>query len=625
MCGIAGSIDRNGVELKDLEKMTDVVAHRGPDASGLWLAPDRSVGLGHRRLSIIDLSSNANQPMFDAQLNISVVFNGEIYNFVEIRKLLEKKGHRFLTSSDTEVLLKAYAEWGLGSLARLEGMFAFGLYDGVNGKVVLARDRVGKKPLYYYADNARFVFGSQVKSLAQHSSFRREIDLDALNAYFAFGYVPGEMSIFKNVRKLAAGSCLTLDIKSLNFTVDRYWELPGQEPFGSQSVDEVANEFESLFLDAVRKRMVADVPYGALLSGGLDSSLVVAAMCHVTDAPVRTFSIGFEEQDHDERVYASKIAEYFKTRHHELIVRAEGLDIMEELTEAFDEPFADPSLIPTHFLMKMVKGEVSVALSGDGGDEVFCGYHAYSRTLIDQRLNSSFFRPIKKIAAMAGRILPDSIPGKQRLLRQTMSAEESFLDRRMTGYFREAARRTLFTADVLTDLGGRFLYPEIGGLLNLKEGREDLVYRLTAADFKSYLVDDILVKVDRASMWNSLEVRCPFLDHRIVEFSFGKVPSEMKFHNSTLKYLLKVMAKKYLPRDFELNRKWGFALPLKKWLRCKEGLEWGARFEKKPNSYISGKNVQRLVAEHITGKADHSNRLFAVMVFDLWKSRWLGD
>jgi len=624
MCGIVGIIDKERVDIECLTRMTDVISHRGPDDSGIWLNPDHTLGFGHRRLAILDLSSNASQPMFDPQLNISLIFNGEIYNFAEIRNNLEKEGHVFRSNSDTEVLLKSYAHWGLDCLSHLQGMFAFALYDGTRNKVLLARDRAGKKPLYYSASGHRFVFASELKSLVQNHFFSKELDIEALNSYFALGYIPGEMAIYKDARKLPAGSWLLLNPLDMSFTVKPYWSIPPQEQPEETSTANLLSGFESLFMDAVSKRMVADVPYGALLSGGLDSSLIVAAMSRISDKPIKTFSIGFEERDHDERPYARQIADYFKTEHTEQIIRMDNLNILEELMDAFDEPFADASMVPTHYLMKMVRDEVTVALSGDGGDEVFGGYHAYSRTMFDQKTDFAFTRPLKKLAVICGSFLPDSMYGKQRLLRQTMSPEESFLDRRMAGYFRHNMRQQLFTSSILDELGEKFQAPEIRGLHCLESGDGDLLYRLTASDYKTYLADDILVKVDRASMWNSLEVRSPFLDHRIVDFSFKSVPSNMKLHGSTLKYIPKMLAKKILPQGFMIERKWGFAVPLKKWFRGDMGQKWIDRCLGDTSDFFRGDFVKRLFAEHRAGLADHSTQLFSVICFALWKERWLG-
>ena len=622
MCGIAGYIDKRGIDLTLLEKMTSVLTHRGPDDHGIWTAPGAAVGFGHRRLSILDLSSSGRQPMVDRTQQVAVVFNGEIYNYRLLRAELELKGHRFVSTSDTEVLMKAYSEWGLTCLNRLEGMFAFALHDAQQNRLVLARDRSGEKPLYYAFYGGRLAFASELKAILQDPSFSRDLDPQALNHYFALGYIPGERTIYKDAKKLRAGSSLVVDLGSMASRHDTYWRLPDYQPEEPATTKQVTAEFERLFEDAVKLRQAADVPLGVLLSGGIDSSLVVALMARTTTGPIRTFSIGFAEQDHDERPHSRLVARHFGTEHSEHVVNVQDLDVLEDLSSAFDEPFADPSLLPTYYLMRMTRQHVTVALSGDGGDELFGGYDAYRHTLADEHLASYLPRLVRQTVVAGGALLPEWMPGKQRLRRQLMTPQQSFVDRRMAGYFRLDDRLHLLSPSMLGLLNDDVAAPELTALTGMARHDADTLQMMTRYDFHNYLSDDILVKVDRTSMWASLEVRAPFLDSRLIDFAFRRLPSEYKVRGGVQKFLPKELARQLLPPEFAVHRKQGFAAPLKRWFAGKPGAVWLERLREQKHEWLRSECVNRLIIEHREGKADHGNRLFSMIMFMLWAQRW---
>ncbi len=624
MCGIAGIIDRRGADEGLLKEMRDAIAHRGPDAAGIWLSPDRIVGLAHRRLSIIDLSDAGRQPMPDNGGAACITFNGEIYNFQEIRGKLESKGHAFKSRTDTEVILKAYRQWGFDCLAAFNGMFAFAIYDEKKKIVFLARDRAGKKPLYYTADSGKFAFASEIKSLLKDRSVPREIDLQALNHYLTFGYIGGRQSIFGSVRKLPPACAMVYDINTGGIKTWNYWQPPVPQS-KARTEDELLEELEALLHDAVRLRMISDVPLGAFLSGGTDSSLIVAIMSRISGTPVKTFSIGFDEGRYNELPYARIVARHFGTDHQEIIVKPDAFSVLPELVRQFDEPFADSSMIPTWYVSRATRQHVTVALSGDGGDELFGGYSSYLGTLGNYYASKFIPSFVRKGIAGAAVFLPDKIKGKRQLLRLGCDPYDAFIDRVSHNCFKRRYRSSLLSGDVMAALGEGFIEPEASMRRCLLGGQYDFVNRLGRADFLNYLPDDILVKVDRASMFVSLEVRAPLLDYRIAEFSFGNVPGSLKVKGMrTQKYLLKKLAKKMLPVELDVNRKWGFAIPVAEWFR-------GPLFNQVRNVLLDGQNslfnrgyIERLLAEHRAG-ISHEGRLFALMVFSLWKNSYLGD
>ncbi len=624
MCGILGVVDNKGLDKELLRQMRDTMFHRGPDDAGAWVSRDRKVGLAHRRLSIIDLSEAGRQPMSDSEGKIWITYNGEIYNFQEIREELRKKGYSFKSRTDTEVIIKAYKEWGSDCLQKFNGMFAFGIYDDREKILFMARDRVGKKPLYYMQNkhNGRFVFASEIKAFLKDKSFSKEIDTQALNFYFTFGYIPGELCIFKGIKKLPPAHAMIYYLNTGQKKVWSYWDAPlliEKRP----SEDELLEELESLLEDAVRLRMISDVPLGAFLSGGVDSSLVVAMMSKVSDKPVKTFSIGFEDDEYNELPYARIVAEHFGTEHHELIVKPDTFSILPELVRQFDEPFADSSMLPTYYVSKATREHVTVALSGDGGDELFGGYRLYLAALFDYYIRMLIPPLFGKRIARAAEYLPEKrlYRVKRQLLKLKLDLYDAFVERSSDPHFEERYRRRLLSKDILNN---KFLEPELSRRNYLLQRKGDFINRLTYTDMKTYLPDDILVKVDRASMLVSLEVRAPLLDYRIAEFSFKNIPGSLKVKRLTTKYLLKNLARKILPKELDINRKWGFAVPISKWFRGTLSTDIEEILLGDGSGFLNQSYIRELLDEHRAG-IDHSGRLFTLLVFYLWKREYLGN
>lgn len=618
MCGIAGIVDKKGVDRALLVRMRDTMVHRGPDDSGIWLNPNRTVGLAHRRLSIIDLSEAGKQPLCDRDGKVWITYNGEVYNFLEIREELKKKGYEFRSHTDTEVIANAYKEWGTDCLGRFNGMFAFGIYDEEKKMLFIARDRVGKKPLYYSRQNGCLRFASELKALLKDPSLSKEIDFQALNHYLTFGYIGGDLCIFKSVRKLPPAHAMTYNAIKDESRIWKYWECPR---FSGKilSEDELIEDLETLLRDAVRLRMISDVPLGAFLSGGLDSSLIVAMMSKITKDPVKTFTIGFEESRYNELPFARIVANHFGTDHHEIMVKPEAFSILPELVRQFDEPFADSSMIPTYYVSKATKEYVSVALSGDGGDELFGGYSQYQGTLANHYISQFIPLVFRKQIAKIAELLPQKIGARRHLSRVKYDPYDAFLDRCSCMYFNSLYRRCLLNSDVIDFLGDSFMMPETMRREHLMQTTYDFINCLSHADFKTYLPDDILVKVDRASMLVSLEVRAPFLDYRIVDFSFKNIPGNLKVKGVTLKYLLKKLARRILPRELSLNRKWGFSIPASEWFRRSLFPELEKTLLEHRSGLFKKGYIHRLLAEHKSG-TDHSGRIFSLFVFSLWEN-----
>ena len=567
MCGICGkfSFQRHEKVSEDLlDRMCRQIRHRGPDDQGIYVKD--CIGLGMRRLSIIDVAGGR-QPIHNEDKSVWVVFNGEIYNFQELRDDLERKGHFFLTNSDTEVIVHAYEAYGLDCLKKFRGMFAIALWDETRQRLVLARDRVGKKPLYYTVADGALLFGSEIKSLLQDSSVARRVDLRALDLYLTFQYVPTPLTMFQGIHKLPPASVLLCEDGTVK--VERYWELDDTWD-GSWDVEECCERLLSLLKESVRLRMISDVPLGAFLSGGMDSSGVVAFMAEQSRFPVKTFSIGFEEEEFSELKYARIVAQRFGTDHHELIVKPNITDLIPKLAWHFDEPFGDSSAIPTYYLSEMTRRSVTVALSGDGGDELFAGYTKYplfERMVTTHPIVSSLQRALNKPLSMIDPCMfPDgSVAGRliRSLTVRTMSPEaRNFY---WLSYYDEHFKRRLYSAEIrnlVSPKDAEMVYAE-----QLNASRQgDPISRILMADFLKYLPDDLLVKVDIASMANSLEVRCPLLDHHVVEFA-AKIPWSYKVKGGETKWILKKAFAKVLPPEIVNRNKQGFAIPLDRWFR----------------------------------------------------------
>ncbi len=634
MCGIAGIVSDTGGSLESrLRPMVDAQTHRGPDAGGVW--SDGRCALGHRRLSIIDLSDAGRQPMSNARGDIQITFNGEIYNFQHLRRELERLGHSFRTRTDTEAIIYAYEQWGAGCLARLRGMFAFGIWDRRRSRLFLARDRVGKKPLFYAQFGDHFLFASELQGLLADKRVPREVDPPAIDAYLSYGYVPAPHTAFKGVYKLPPAHYLTLDLKRTGFEkrVDRYWSLD-YEPKLRIDEDEACEVLREKMTEAVRLRMISDVPLGAFLSGGVDSSVVVGLMAELSGAKVKTFSIGFDEAAYDETAHARRIAERWGTDHHEFIVEPDALSILPELVRHYGEPYADSSAIPTFYVAQMARRHVTVALNGDGGDESFAGYERYLANYLAERMRSV---PGAAAAARAlSRVIPDSINPKslaRRARRFLAAASRPMAERypRWLKMFQDEAKSRLYS-------------PEFSGLLNGQSGgamralfdgamptcppTHSPTHPIDAAmaiDVASYLPYDLLVKVDITSMANSLEARSPFLDHEVMEFA-ARLPVDIKFRGGRLKSLLKRAFADMLPTENVNRRKMGFGVPVGQWFRgAMRELSQDALLSPRSleRGYFRGPEVRRLVDEHLGRRADHSFQIWSLLMLELWHREYI--
>jgi asparagine synthase (glutamine-hydrolysing) len=613
MCGIAGIAARAPVaDRAVLGAMRDALRHRGPDDAGSWWSPDGCVGLGHRRLSILDLSAAGHQPMEAAGGRVQVVFNGEIYNFRELRDELRGAGHAFRSGSDTEVLLAAYLEWGTECLPRLRGMFAFALWDAAERRLFLARDRAGEKPLFYRHTPEGLSFGSELKALMADPGMPRELDPEGLEFYLAYGYVPGERCILRGVRKLPAAHAATWSAADGSMRVWRWWDLP-TAALGEADPEALLDELDSLLGDAVRAQLVADVPVAVLLSGGIDSSLVTAMAARASSTPVSTFTVTFPGHGaFDESAHASRVAEHFGTRHTALPVEPATVEILPELARQYDEPLADSSMLPTYLVSKLVRRQATVALGGDGGDELFGGYGHYGWIQRQEQLRRVLPRPARALMARMGAALPVGTRGRNHLVAFGGDVRDSIAGVNL--YFDAATRRRL--------LGGRVegtAVPEAykGGL---GAGAGTALRQATTGDFRAYLTDDILVKVDRASMLTSLEVRAPFLDPRVIEFAFGRVPDRLRATAGEQKVMLRRLAARLLPPELAAAPKRGFSLPLAAWFRG----SWGAFIEEvlmDEGSLFDRGTVRGMVERQRRGLAN-THRLFALALFELWRREY---
>jgi asparagine synthase (glutamine-hydrolysing) len=619
MCGIVGVAGRRGWANRDgLITMRDTMSHRGPDNAGVWWSDDGRVGLAHRRLAIIDLSPAGRQPMTDAGGDLWITYNGEIYNYRELRSDLERVGYRFRTSSDTEVLLAAYRKWGPECVERLNGMFAFGLYDTRGRKLILGRDRAGEKPLFYRTSGDRIVFASELKALMADPNLDRIIDPMALQQYLAYGYVAGGACILAGVRKLPAAHIATYELDTGTLTLAEYWRLPepGSKPAESPETLDVA--LEAALRDSVRQRLVADVPVGILLSGGIDSSLVTAMAAQVSGR-VKTFTISFAGHvAYDEAEYARSVAKHFGTDHTELVAEPSTVELLPELARQYDEPLADSSMVPTYLVSRLVRKHATVALGGDGGDELFGGYLHYSWLQRQERLRRAVPHRLRlRMGDAAARFLPAGFRGRNYILGLSRDLPGSIAQ--FNSYFDGALQRRLLaplvTAGVLDGPP-----PEVYKTSLCRPG-QTVLQAATSIDFSTYLVDDILVKIDRASMLASLEVRAPWLDHRLIEFAFGRVPDALRATVRERKILPRRFAARLLPGGLDLARKQGFSLPLSNWLQG----QWGRYVERvladaDPRIFDPA-TVRELIEGQQRGYSN-AQRLFALVMFELWRREY---
>lgn len=604
--------------------MNDTLAHRGPDDSGIYVKD--SVALGHRRLSIIDLSTGR-QPIYNEDDSMAIVFNGEIYNFEELQRQLEGRGHRFRTRSDTEAILHAYEEWGEESPARLRGMFAYAIWDGQRRRLFLARDRIGKKPIYFVDTPKVFLFGSEIKALLTHPDWPREIDPEALTDYLTYLYVPAPKSIFRSVRKLTPGHSLTVDQSGSRLR--EYWDLRFRSEEG-RSEAAWTEELGGRIQESVRIRLKSEVPLGAFLSGGLDSSIVVGSMSRLMDRPVETMSIGFEEETYNEIPFAREVARRFATRHHEYIVGTDAAEMLWTLARVYDEPFADSSSLPTFHVSRIARKNVTVALSGDGGDENFAGYRRYVFDVLEQRLRrflpSSLRQPLFGGIARIypkGDWLPRPLRAKTLLANLSIGSEEGYF-RTMSAFLPET-KEMLLRPEWLERLSGYDSFSVLDSHFR-KAGTTDALSMIQYVDIKTYLPDDILVKVDRASMANALEVRAPLLDHELMEY-VATIPSRFKLRGGTGKYILKQVAKGFLSPSLVHRKKMGFSVPLDEWFRGilrPVVMELLLNPKSRVGEYFRPDVVRCLWDEHQSGWRNHGTGLWVLLTLESWHRMYLG-
>ena len=614
MCGIVGCTDA----LHELAQARDSMRHRGPDDAGLsWDSiGGHDVGLAQRRLAIIDCSPAGHQPMVDAQQEMTIVFNGEIYNFLELRRELEALGHHFRSRSDTEVLLAAYRQWGVDCPQRLNGMFAFCIYDTSRQRLFLARDRAGEKPLFYRHLNGRLIFASEVKALLQLPGVTRQLNHDALEFYLAYGYVPGDMCMLQGIHKLPQGHAMLYDLPHDELRIWRYWQLPEHRPDPKVGDEELVDELEVLLEDSVRRQLVADVPVGVLLSGGLDSSLVTAMVARASSKPVKTFTVSFPGHgSFDESPFARLVASHFGTEHIELEGEIASVDLLPMLAEQFDEPLADHSMIPTYLVSKLIREHATVALGGDGGDELFGGYFQHS--WIQQLEQRRRFVPqfvFDLLRSPAQHLIPTGMRGRNYLLALLQNVPDGIAQFNL--YFDAAARRELLAP--LRDPGK--LTPE-RFKVDLAARFDSTLLKSTGVDFMTYLVDDILVKVDRSSMLASLEVRAPWLDHRLIDFAFGRVPDRLKATARERKILPRKLGARLLPASLDLRRKQGFTLPLDAWFKGGWGEMVGDILREADPRLFSQKAIQSLFEGQRKGR-NNTSRIFSLTMFELWRRHY---
>ncbi len=612
MCGIVGYAGvPGGLPPALLAEMRDAIRHRGPDADGLWTSPEGAVALGHRRLSIIDLSPTGAQPM-SGTTGAVVVFNGEIYNHEALRGELAAQGQTFRGRSDTEVLLGAYEAWGERCVERLRGMFAFALYDPRRRTLFMARDRAGEKPLYWAPHRGGLIFASELKALLRDPQFPRRLSPAALAHYLSFGYVPAEECILQGVRKLRPAHCLSYALGDAAPRVWRYWDLPAAERDSGASAQELSGELEELLAAAVGEQLVADVPLAVLLSGGVDSSIVTALAARVSAHRVRTFTVTLPRHPRlNEQRFARAVAEHLGTEHVELPLDESSVDLVSTLARQFDEPIADSSMIPTYLLSRTVAQHCKVVLGGDGGDELFGGYHAYQAALARDRLRGALPAAARGlIAYLARHWVPADARGRNSLLALQGSMADGIAQ---VALWTDGA--DLRQASPLLDSRAAAASPKAWRREQV-EAERGLPGAAMAADFRSYLPEDILVKVDRASMLSSLEVRAPFLDQRVVEFAFRRVPNRLRATRDERKILLKQLARRLLPPHLDIDRKQGFTIPIAQWLTPAIVAAWQEECRAQIREVVSERALGRLLNSRNPMASEHG--LFGMIMLTSW-------
>jgi asparagine synthase (glutamine-hydrolysing) len=623
MCGIAGIAElspTNNNESRVL-RMCGTIVHRGPDGDGYFTAP--GVALGMRRLAVIDVAGG-NQPVFNEDRSVVTVFNGEIYNYRELRRELASAGHRFATQSDTEVIVHGYEEWGTGVLERLNGMFAIALFDRRTERLLLARDHAGIKPLYYAWDGRRLVWGSEIKAILASGLVERSLDLEALGQFLAWEYVPGPATLLRAIRKLPPATWWQLDLRSGAVQQRRYWHLPEEREEATD--EEWIDRVDATLTAAVRRQMVSDVPLGAFLSGGVDSSLLVAAMKGAT-----TFSIGFDDPSYNELAHSRHAAAHLGVEHLTEVIRDDSLGLFWSLLEMLDDPIADSSIFPTYFLSRLARRHVTVSLSGDGGDELFGGYETYVAAALERRYHM-LPAPLRRrvIEPLAARLRPRA--EKKGTVNKVIRFAEGLRNPSTAGharwrmYMSPDDARAVLTADAAAAMS-RPLDEHVQCLYAEAQSRGRLDRELYT-DFFSFLADDILPKVDRMSMAVSLETRVPYLDREMVELAF-RIPERLKIRDGQTKWILKKVAERHLPRAVVYRRKEGFSAPLKHWIRTSHRALMDDLLndgEIVRQGLFRVEEIRRLKREHLAGERNHAHILWSLMLFQGWQRRWLeGD
>ncbi len=638
MCGIIGFIDYHKNSNKSLlDRMRDTITYRGPDSAGsaFFEREHFSLGLGHRRLSILDLSELGNQPM--SHEHLTIIHNGEVYNFEEIKTELSAMGYDFISHTDTEVILKAFHAWGVACVEKFRGMFAFAIYDSAEEKLFLFRDRAGVKPLYYYYQEGLFLFGSELKSFYEHPHFAKKIDPKALPFYFRFGYIPAPLTIFEETCKLRPGHYLEYDLRENHYEEKAYWcvEEHYLSPKLEMSEEKALEKLETILSDAFGLRMIADVPVGVFLSGGVDSTLVTALLQKASKTPLKTFTIGFEEKGYNEAEFAKEIAEYLGTDHTELYCTTQDmLEVIRELPYMYDEPFGDSSAIPTLLVSRLAKEKVSVVLSGDGGDEAFAGYSKYfalekMAALPGSGLKKDLLKVVtnllgESVVAKMNSFLPaglrqKNIKDKYQKFKNAIESEDfaqmfinasSYVDHR-------TLQKVLKNSAIDFSGTGFDIFAKVDALSPLEQ--------MMVVDYKTFMVDDVLTKVDRASMAVSIEAREPLLDHKIIEFA-ARVPLPVKYKNGTGKYLLKQILYKHLPKKLIERPKSGFQIPLEEWLRgdlrpMVERYLSPHRLEQSAIYNVS-EIEEMLDAFYNSGRYVNVSLIWFILMFEMWKERW---
>ena len=630
MCGITGFCDFNKrLTQAHLNTANSILEHRGPDSGSadIFETTNSVIGLGHRRLSILDISPNGSQPMYSEDKNIVIVFNGEIYNFKEIRKELIELGHTFHSDSDTEVIIKSYQEYGIGAVDKYIGMFSFSLYDIKQQIIYLLRDRAGVKPLYYFYKNECLLFASELKSMYSYPSFEKKINKDAVTLFFKYGYIRAPHSIFNDTYKVQPGHYIKIDIVRKQVKEIKYYDVLDyyNKPKLKISEEDALEEVEKLFTSAFQYRMVSDVPVGVFLSGGYDSSLVTAVLQKNNASAIKTFTIGFNEAKYNEAPYAKNIAKYLGTDHHEYYCTTkEAQDILPVLPDIYDEPFGDTSAIPTTLVSRFARKQVTVSLSADGGDEIFAGYHRYQYL---QTINNSFSKT-PKFVLKGGKYLLNSsfslMPALKNKLRRVVKLSDLLNDYGdhcipdiLSQFYSEAnVKQLLPGCNPKTGL-----YDYIGKINN----ENDYMNTCLALDYKTFMVDDILAKVDRATMSVGLEGREPLLDNRIIEF-VAQLPSAMKYNNGEKKYLLKKIAHKYIPKEMLDRPKSGFSVPVNEWLKneLKEYLYYYINEKQlSRHDYIDVKKAISIRDTFLAGKSKNETQVWLLLMFQMWWDRWM--